>query len=107
MPMESAYTADEAIAILERADCSAQKVYSLEENLTDPQAWANNYLYHGKDSRTGADRIYPAMPVDVGDNAPVEYVRGPKLGEDSVAVLKRRRRHPSQPHSVATASAAP
>lgn len=82
------YTADEAIAILERADCSAQKVYSLEENLTDPQAWANNYLYHGKDSRTGADRIYPAMPVDVGDNAPVEYVRGPKLGEDSVDILK-------------------
>ncbi len=81
-------TSDEALEVLQRADCSAQKVYSLDEALADPQAWANNYLYHGKDSRTGADRIYPSMPVDVGDNAPIVYERGPLLAEHSVAILK-------------------
>lgn len=82
------YTADEAVALIERADCSGQKVFMLDEVLEDPQAWANNFLYKGKDSRTGQDIIYPSLPCDVGDNAPLEYVPGPKLAADSVALLK-------------------
>ncbi len=82
------YTADEMVEILERADCSGQKVYQVDETLTDPQAWANNFLYRGKDSRNGKDIIYPSLPCDVGDNAPLEFVPGPKLAEHSVELLK-------------------
>ena len=80
---------DEMIEILHRADCSAQKIATVEESLEDPQAWANNYLYRGKDSRTGQDMIYPAMPAQIGDMENLPYVRGPHLGEHSVEILKR------------------
>lgn len=83
------YTADEALEILNRADCSAQQVMTLEETLKDEQAWANDYLYHGKDSRTGEDIIYPAMPVRVGDDENDPFKRGPRLGEHSVSLLKK------------------
>lgn len=81
-------TIDEAMEVIRKADVSAQKVYTVNETLEDPQAWENGYLYHGKDYRNGQDRIYPVAPVQIGDLKAPEYIRGPFLAEHSVEILK-------------------
>lgn len=81
-------TVDEAMDVLKRADCSAQKVFTVGETLEDEQAWENGYFYHGKDFRNGEDRIYPVAPVQIGDLEAPEYIRGPRLAEHSVEILK-------------------
>lgn len=82
-------TSDEAMDILIKSDCSAQKVMTIEETLQDEQAWANNYMYHGKDSRIDKDIIFPSMPFDIGDDENNPYERGPRMGENSVEILKQ------------------
>lgn len=88
-------TQDEAIAALQSIDAPVDRVQSTEEMMRDPQVLANKYVYKLEASvpPTGAEdpEIWvPASPIkfDNVDCGVLDKKRGPKLGENSIEILK-------------------
>lgn len=89
-------TQDEAISGLNAIDAPVDRVQSTEDLLTDPQVLANKYIYklEATEPPVGADNpeIYvPASPIKFNDVdcGVLDKEKGPRLGENSVQVLKR------------------
>lgn len=89
-------TQDEAIEKLQSIDAPVSRVQSTEEMMRDPQVLANKYVYQLEasvpptDAET-ADIWVPASPIKFNtvDSGVIGQKRGPKLGENSVEVLKQ------------------
>lgn len=88
-------TQEEALAALHSIDAPVDKVQSTEEMMKDPQVLANKYVYKLEASvpPEGADDPdiwVPASPIKYNDvdSGVIGRKRGPKLGENSVEILK-------------------
>lgn len=88
-------TQDEAIAALRSIDAPVDRVQSTEDLITDSQVLANKYIYQLEASvppegAENADIWVPASPIKFNDvtSGVVGQKKGPRIGEDTVEVLK-------------------
>lgn len=82
-------TRDEALSIFRELDLACEPVQSVHEVVDDEQILANQYLYKIFDTVNKQDVMLPPMPpVKFGNDDVDEFVRGPRLGEHSVEILK-------------------
>ena len=77
--------------ILTKADVPFETVQTMDEIANDPQAWANDYIFK-KPGPGGKDVYYVRTPIVFTEQPAVKEESGrgrsPKLGEDSVEILK-------------------
>ena len=77
--------------ILTKADVPFETVQTMEEIANDEQAWANDYIFK-KQGPGGKDVFYVRTPIVFTEQPAVKEESGrgrsPKLGEDSVEILK-------------------
>jgi cinnamoyl-CoA:phenyllactate CoA-transferase len=81
-------TLDEWTKVFTESDLPFAVAQTWDELLVDEQAWANDY-FHKMHYPTGADRTLVRPPVTFADTPLPEYKRGPYLGEQTEAILKR------------------
>jgi crotonobetainyl-CoA:carnitine CoA-transferase CaiB-like acyl-CoA transferase len=68
---------------------AVEEVRHSNELLADSQALANEMLVESSDVTQDGKRVMiPATPLKIGDETPVEYLPGPRLGEHTVEVMK-------------------
>lgn len=73
--------------ILGNADIPYSLAQSFEEILKDRQAWENDCFYKMKYDN-GNERVLVRQPVRYEEMEPIEYRRGPLIGENGPEVLK-------------------
>ena len=77
--------------ILTAADIPFEIVQTMEEIAVDPQAWANDYIFK-KEQKDGKNIYFVRTPIVFTEQPAVKEESGrgrsPKLGEDSVEILK-------------------
>lgn len=82
-------TQTEVIAIFNELDLACEPVQSVFDVLNDEQAFANEYLQYVNTSKDDHPIVYPALPpVKFGEDKADELEKAPKLGENSVEILK-------------------
>ena len=80
------YDRDTCLEILNKADIAHSTINHVEDNLTDPQALANDYLMPMQ-MRDGISPLVPSTPLRYGSSEMDEMVMGPLLGEDTAGVF--------------------
>ena len=84
----SKMTRDEAIERLRPVDIGLNAVQSTMDTITDPQVEANKFVVQYT-TLEGKKLYVPTPPCRIGeDYEPVEQELGPKLGQDTKAILK-------------------
>ena len=73
--------------IFKKGDFACEILQHLSDVLEDEQAWANDYLLKVT-YPTGNSGIVPNLPVSFGNQQKSEFKHPPKVGGDSVAILK-------------------
>lgn len=80
-------TCEEAVARFAQFDLALSRIGGTEEILHDPQALENKYLFPLHDF-WGNDVMMPASPVRFGDEDLGEYRIMPRIGQDTIDVMK-------------------
>lgn len=85
----AAMTLDETMEMFESLDLSGERVWSVSEVPSDPQAIANQYITEVYNTKYQKNTIVPAVPpVKFGDDDIETPPRPPRLGEHAVDILK-------------------
>lgn len=89
------YPRDEMAKRLSDADIAYDMMQHVKDTLTDPQALENKYIMpiknlDGTETKTAMTpvRFAESEPVSIEDVAPVFRCQAPKVGQDSIAILK-------------------
>lgn len=78
---------DEWAELLDKADLPYEKLQTCEDILEDEQAWANDYLFK-KTYGNGKEGVLVNTPVKFTKSGIREYKAAPKIGEDTINILK-------------------
>lgn len=82
------YTYDECLEILRKADIAYSPIRHVADNLTDPQALANDFLMPIQ-MRDGTNALVPSTPVRYGSTEMGPCGMGPLLGEHAVDIFTK------------------
>lgn len=83
------HTSDEAVSALGKCGTiSIVKAAHSIDVIRDRQALENEYIVEFEDSE-GRTIMHPTTPVRIGDDEPAPLRHGPKLGEDTIDIMKR------------------